>query len=346
MQVAGGGRSAGYRAYAKRKAEGAGGDEPANAVRSPRAAGAELEKPVRGAEHRASPPSAAAVASTAAACFLGAGAGVPTVSSAEELARLLGDLAASDPLELRVRLMSGPVLVARLADDGAAWEGYARLDEAPVGLNFLEVFDRGVYIIELSESLIHSFYAMETFGQLARQSAYLSGGGSGSLGSKQADQIIFAKTTTPGFRALPPRLLNPITGGSRDRYASVIVEVGVSQNYKNLGGLDAKANGWLQTNRDKGLEYILCIKIEKDANWLTTGCSYKLYDVPSLGAHATVFPLNVQPIVDFSNGQHAVVLDSRRVHNITPGSPLPQGVGATLRIDLSAIRDEALASQY
>jgi hypothetical protein len=119
-----------------------------------------------------------------------------------------------------------------------------------------------------------------------------------------------------------------------ENYATVIVEIGVSQKWGKRGGLDEKAKKWFNALRLHGLQYILCVKVDLKRHE-SPEYSYKLYDVPGLNGE---FPEPPPNPTSFTNDSAAkVYLDPRRILGIPSSSSLPQGVADPIVIDLSHI---------
>ena len=132
------------------------------------------------------------------------------------------------------------------------------------------------------------------------------------------------------------------TESSRN-FCTLVIEIGVSQDWGDKTGLDAKAKRWFKALHMHGLEYILCIKICKDNAGKTTQFSYKLYDLQQMHG---IFPNPTPDPIIFSEGILILQFDSRRMLRIAPDGDLPHGVSETLYLDLSSIRDEASRNHY
>jgi hypothetical protein len=123
----------------------------------------------------------------------------------------------------------------------------------------------------------------------------------------------------------------------------MVIEVGISQKWEKRGGLDEKARKWFRVLRMRGLQYILCVKVDKKKNQ-SSEYSYKLYDVPALNR---VFPAPTPDPIKFTEALEATVhLNARCILGIHPNTPLPQGVNDPIIINLSYIRDRVIAKGY
>jgi hypothetical protein len=214
------------------------------------------------------------------------------------------------------------------------WDAYLEHDPVPLRGKYCVFLEESLEIIlvELPTSLIHEFFSNQILLQLRDKCKCVSGLGSSTLGHNQPDQLIRLSDDTPGFSGLPANTtwLN---------YSTLIIEVGMSQRWTGISGLDAKAKIWFDKFYNHGLEYILCVKVRR-THGQSEEFSYKLYDVPSLVSEGFQIPDKVS----FPRGSVAIVsLDSRRVLGIPQNSALPPGVADQFAIDLSYIRDRAIA---
>jgi hypothetical protein len=186
-------------------------------------------------------------------------------------------------------LYDGPVLVAISDDD--VWERYCELEgdcKAPLQLRFLHKESENVYIIDIPTD-IHEFYAREMLLQLARNSPYIDSLGAKTVNHKEADEFILPRPDCPNA-IFPPNSKN---------CATVIIEVGLSQRWSGVSGLDSKVHHWFLTQA--ALEYIICVKIVKNRVTHTIkSLTYKVYDIAACNG---IFPLYL-PTRSFTTGTH------------------------------------------
>jgi hypothetical protein len=250
--------------------------------------------------------------------------GVPIARSDRDLIKILKD--ELKDVKLEDRLCDGPVLVALL--DDVVWKSYCELEDNPLELRFLHQESGKLYIIELPND-IHEHYALRILLQLAQACPYVTSLGSKRITQKEADQFILPLPDCP----------NAVFPANPKDCATVIVEVGLSQGWGGIGGLDMKAQHWFVTQA--ALEYIVCVRITKDKNThQVKSLTYKVYDIAACNG---VFPLH-NPALSFTLGNnHNIVLDAHRVLRIPTNSPLPVGCPAQFDIDLVRIRTHSTA---
>jgi hypothetical protein len=214
------------------------------------------------------------------------------------------------------------------------WDQYLDHDDAPYPAKYMDQVDLTIFIVELPKT-IHEFFAEEILLQLGRQSEFITSSGSGKVAHMEADKRIRPKDTTPGFGGLP-------TNVSWEDYGTVVIEVGLSQPWGGATGLDSKALRWYNARGETGLEYILCVKIDK-TDGVVSGAQYKLFDVQALIASKSPVDFAAQAAVDFLNGPCQIQLSVERVLGIPRGVKRPRNVPRRFfTIDLATIRDEAI----
>jgi hypothetical protein len=188
---------------------------------------------------------------------------VPIAESVRDLIKIIKDELTDDKLE--DRLCDGPVLVA-LLDNDRVWKSYCELEDnkrVPLQLRFLHQECGKLYIIELPNDH-HENYALEIYSQLTRACPYVKSLGAKRIKHNEADQFIIPRPSCP----------NAIFPSNPKDCATVIVEVGLFQGWGGIGGLDMKAHYWFVTQA--ALEYIICVRIEKDKDISLT---FKVYDI-------------------------------------------------------------------
>ena len=231
------------------------------------------------------------------------------------------------------RVVDKPILVGKVSSIDL-WHEYVNLSNPPLRIRYM-MFDEAsfeIYIVELPQEAIHSFFSQEIAMMLARQCSFISSLGPATVNNKEADTSFNPKLNTPGFAGLPQN-------SNWKNYATVIVEIGNIQPWGTEVGLDAKAKAWFNDLHQQGLEYILCVRVGRHHGGARV-FAYKLYDVLALNG---VFPDPTPRPRSFTYEPAVVDLDARRVLNIFVNWPLTNGVPNRLQIDLTELRTEALA---
>jgi hypothetical protein len=256
------------------------------------------------------------------------GSDIVNVKSAQDLIkRLKKEL--QDVKLLEEKLCDGPVLVAQLNEQ--IWKTYCELEEnnrVPLELRFLHQQDGNLFIIELPTK-IHEHYAEEICLQMVRVCPYITSFGAGTSSHKEADKFLLPRPNCP----------NAVFPENAKDCATVIVEIGLSQRWDGITGLDMKANFWF--NSQSALEYIICVKIEKHKiSRQVKSLTYKVYDIAVCNG---VFPLHNPPVSFTVGNNHHIILDARRVLRIPQNIQLPAGCPDQFLIDLAEIRADSIA---
>jgi hypothetical protein len=226
-----------------------------------------------------------------------------------------------------------PFSLGRISNQ-SLWDEYLDRDDVPFPVKYMDQVDLTVFIIELPNT-IHAFFSRAILLQLGRQSEFIVSSGDGKVSHMEADERIRPKDTTPGFGGLPANV-------SWQDYGTVVIDVGLSQPWDGATGLDSKALRWYNARVEAGIEYILCVKIDKTGG-AVSGAQYKLFDVQALIAAQPPVDFAAQAPVNFLNGPCQIQLNVKRVLGIPQGVRLPRAVPhRPFTIDLADIRDEAI----
>ena len=234
------------------------------------------------------------------------------------------------------KVLKEPIFVGQLRHM-ALWDTYAECEEVPLHPVYMYLCDDlSLYIVELPYEK-HDYFARNIFAQLRDQSQYVESVGSGRTNHMEADKRIVPHPDTPGLQ-LPARI-------DWNKIFTLVVEIGLSQEWAGETGLDEKARKWFKVRRAHGLQFILCVKIDVDDRNAISNVLYKLYDISTMDRFRTFEPTEIGLLPNAADA--TIELDARRVLCIPLGSPLPPEFnGDTFSIDLARTRDLTIRFGY
>ena len=217
------------------------------------------------------------------------------------------------------------------------WDEYSLLDGVPLLPKYLFLDDDhlDLFIIELPTDK-HEYMAQNIFARLRDQCQYVDSLGSGRTNHKEAEESIRPDPDTPNVQ-LPQ-------GVSMADLSTLVIEVGLSQKWTGIGGLDDKAKKWFQDRNSLGLQYILCVKIDLvRQTQKINDVSYKLYDLQLMAGNFRTFAPTHLGLQQNVPAIAQIQFDAHRLLSIPVNQPLPPGfIRNTFVINLETIRDKII----
>ena len=253
-----------------------------------------------------------------------------SLSSVEELSQLIEELVEKNS---SAEVLETPVLIGRLPSL-ELWDDYGLDDRVPLSPKHLFLDDDlDLYLVELPSNK-HEYMAEHILLQLRDQCEYIESFGSGRTNHMEADKRISPSELTPNLH-LPP-------GVPMSCLSTLVIEIGLSQNWTGQRGLDAKAKKWFRIRNSLGLQYILCVKVDIDRTSRgITDVSYKLYDLQLMTTFRTSAATHLYLAQNAPGAR--IQLDARRVLSIPANQPLPQTfIGDSFFINLETTRDQTI----
>jgi hypothetical protein len=170
-------------------------------------------------------------------------------------------------------ILNQPIFVGRL-ENADIWEEYCVHDPVPLlpKFFFLDDDNLDLFIIELPSEK-HEFTARHILLQLGRQCEFIDSVG---CGRRRRNHMEADDRVVPSYLTFNVHLAQGIT-------TTLLSTVGISQKWSGKGGLDENAKMWFQNRNSFGLQYILCVKIDRDI----IDVSYKLYDLQVMNSFYT-----------------------------------------------------------